>query len=607
MTEKCTSSIFAILGFFLGSIANAQSIPFHPQSVEVMGSESANQSGQSRLRVSVTVDPGEEDKAVFVGNVTACSEVACYRPTTSTKSIALSTTSDGNALTVVEFAIPRIKIISVHFEGLAGAKTIAGSTRIINPMNFDSEYFGESVLVLLQKSVSGNVIRYSPRVAVAGPFHPAAQTVYYNPSVPTVAILGMATTLSIPRSATQNPVVFSVSVHDTLDRFPLVDIYPTIGLSPAAVLSSRQIRQGEGAAQSAEKSDAALLAPPASAVKSVPYTGLIRLDSSAESLVDRANLAAAQSSSTVSATAAATDSCTLFLSSKELAISSAITGTGTVFLRGCENTPPYIHIAVTNVLDTREYGRISFETVGGDARVLLRLKTLPVLALGSQVAINGFTWNGDSGITDGTGYALGFVQNETYAIANNLIGGGVQTFGTYDNNKLVLNQETHVVAKWKEGFAGPLWTYGSALPSFIVGSSTSIIKNGSCSGDSSINRWSAIGSTPSGRLVFVSSTSSGTTSAAELCSVFASLGSNFAIRLDGSTATGMTIDGILVNPIVGSSALVYGSSRRIGYAVKMMSTAAVASTPVISAAPNVPPPTDPCKINPRRCQRQGLN
>lgn len=602
MTPEIFVTLALACGASLSTAASAQTLPFYPRPAEVVSSESPNSPGDSRLRISVTVSQDVGVQQVLVGNITACSESACYRPVTSTKTASLYTTKDGNAETVVEFAIPRAKILSVHFESLPGAKTVVGSVNIANPMVFDEEYFGESVLVVLGKSGGDESGRYAPQFAVAGPFHPAARSVYYNPAIATVARLGMSTTLSIPANATENPVIFNVAVHDTLDKFPLVDIYPAIFLSPPATLSSQEIRRGSALAASSATTGGYV--PPEVSSKSLPKTGLIRLDSDAAAYIEKTNLATAESNAVVAA-AAATDACSLFLSSKQQAISSALSTTGTVFIRGCESTPPYVHIAVSNTLDSREQGSLSY-SIANRVRALLNLQTLPTFASGTQVAINGFTWNGDSGTTSGTGYALGFVQNNEVSLANNLVGGGLQSSGTYDSNKLVLNQESLGVAKWKEGSIPPLWVYNPALPpAFYVGSSTSIVKAGACASDANVNRWSAIGSTPGGRLIFISSTSAGTTSATELCSIFTGLGSNYAIRLDGSTATGMTIDGTLVNPITGSSALVYGPSRHIAYAVQMKYRSVQAGpTPVMYAGPNVPPPRNPCKVDPapRRCQ-----
>ena len=67
----------------------------------------------------------------------------------------------------------------------------------------------------------------------------------------------------------------------------------------------------------------------------------------------------------------------------------------------------------------------------------------------------------------------------------------------------------------------------------------------------------------------ISSTSNGTTSAAELCSVFKALNISDAIRLDGGPSAAMSITGYVKNPLVGLYYLKYGDLRNIAYALAL--------------------------------------
>lgn len=100
----------------------------------------------------------------------------------------------------------------------------------------------------------------------------------------------------------------------------------------------------------------------------------------------------------------------------------------------------------------------------------------------------------------------------------------------------------------------------------VISSSTSVVFNDSCANDSHTDRWSAFGSRHSGRSVFLSSASEGSTNAKEMCRVFRALGISNAIRLDGSSAAAMTINGELVNPLTGIHGAIYGEARYIPYA-----------------------------------------
>jgi exopolysaccharide biosynthesis protein len=66
-------------------------------------------------------------------------------------------------------------------------------------------------------------------------------------------------------------------------------------------------------------------------------------------------------------------------------------------------------------------------------------------------------------------------------------------------------------------------------------------------------------------MLFISSTTQGQTSAAELCPVFKSLLFKNALRLDGGPSTSLVISGKLLNKLEGVDRLKYGESRRVAY------------------------------------------
>lgn len=154
---------------------------------------------------------------------------------------------------------------------------------------------------------------------------------------------------------------------------------------------------------------------------------------------------------------------------------------------------------------------------------------------------------------------VGFPAGNTVRAKNTDVGAG---------NKLVL------------GMSGTkaMFFFETSSPSYnfqsygynLVSSSTSVVKNGVCATSVDSNRWSAIGAnTSTGEIVLVSSTSSGTTTAADLCAVFKAFGINNALRLDGGPSAAMVISGAHLNPLSGAYYLKYGNSRYIAYPIRV--------------------------------------
>lgn len=594
---KMIRYIWLAVGLTYSSASFSEPPPFHPQPALVIQDDSAPASDSTQLKINVSLDDSFNDNQVKVGNISVCSDTACYRPQIPNKIIKLFNTRGGKSEPLVDLLVPNMVVKSIHFETVTGAKTLVGAVTLNAPLNLQNSVQGGELLVLVRRKIEGRNIVYRPVFAVGNLYSNERQSVYYNPNYATVAKLNYDTTISIPPGATNGAQIFSIAVHDTGDDFPLVDIYPVIKfLSPASISTvdlnkSRMSRDAPGIQESASQPSAA--AP--SVKRSVPSTGTIRFGEKASPSSQNLPI----QSPSVSALAA-TDSCVAFLNANVSAISSSLAATGAVYLKGCETAPPYVHIVVSNNADGRELLNLSYNRTGiGD---YLSLQKMETWSPGSQVTINGFTWSGDSGVTSGSGLARGFVQNNSNVLGSNRVMGG--TSGSYDTNKLAFLIQPMVPPRWKEGAVPPLWTTGVDgvnYPYSVVSSSTSILKNGICSGDSAVNRWSAFGTTSGNRMIFVSSTSDGATSAAELCPIFQALGANFAIRLDGSTAAGMTIDGIRRNPITGANAFVYGSSRHIAYSLKVgYRTGSPAGTPIINNRINTP--KNPCVTNPSFCQ-----
>lgn len=192
---------------------------------------------------------------------------------------------------------------------------------------------------------------------------------------------------------------------------------------------------------------------------------------------------------------------------------------------------------------------------------------------GFRVVINGFTWRGDKGIfINSVGVAQGFVKGGDYSSGNRyVVGNNIGESGVADGRKFVAafhsNSGNHfpkLSNDWRL-VGGRMLDWGSGVKS-VISSSTSILRNGVCSGGNERNRCSAVGETASGRMVFISSTGTGEATGSELCQVFLALGVRNAIRLDGGSAASLVVNGRLLNPLRRLRDLIFGPSRRVAWA-----------------------------------------
>jgi Phosphodiester glycosidase len=483
--------------------------------------------------------------------------------------------------------VPFSKFVSVHFETVRGLKVFEGNVQLVEPLVLENNVLGGEILVVGSKASNMSRTVYQPTTAVGNLHSPFRQSVYYNPRFATKAELKFSTTLFLPKNASQSAQIFSVAVHDTGDKYPLVDIFPEIQLRVPASIATQEL-------EPAPSESARTRASAQGKIRSFQKTGTLRFDGK-QSFSSQTQI--------VETTLNSSDACAAWISSISSQISAALSTTGSVYLKGCESLAPFVHIVVSNNSDSRTSMR-SVYSLTGEPSSRLQLSLIESWASGSQVTLNGFTWAGDPGYGTGKGYALGFVQQDTNCIGNNASGGGCSSTEPKDSNKLVFRIWPGRLAEWRESINSPIWTDGDTNGVTIGSSSTSVVKGGLCSGDSLSNRWSAFGTTPDGRMVFASSISDGSTTAAELCPVFKALGANNAIRLDGSTATGITIDGARRNPIIGSFSFLVGPSRYIGHALRVgyRSGAMPGGTPSIDLDGTVQTPRNPCIRNPRLCQ-----
>ncbi len=557
--------------------------PFYVQPASAYAMGASGQQSSHRLRIVLNSDDGETANQVALGSVTVCSKTACFRPETAHQYDVLDT-SLGRATMVADFIFPDTAVDAIYFDSGAADRSIGGKIALSEPLQLKSDYSGSEVMVLVRKTSAASRTKFVPTGVATNLLRDTGVSVYYSPKFATQASLAFGTSLSIPAAATAGPQIFNVAQHDTGEDFPLVDIYPAVQLSSSFTIKANRLEHkvapmisGSGQlsptpAPKPAKSSNLMQAssdatPEAEATSTSARTGVVRFGVNSKG--------GALRQSNVLATPNAWANCVADLSypANQQIITNGLAATGTEYINWCIPLAPYVHIGITNILDSRE--RFSLPHVfNGRAELpqYARLNLQPITYWGphTQMLINGFVWEGDSGTSDGqTGFADGYEYDAGW-FGDNRVGGGATSWQGVDTpggNKIVMGfNDTNKTIQWGES------SVVEVVPISVhhmVSSSTSIMKNGVCGNDSLTNRWSALGTTPTGRIIFISSTSDGQTSAAELCSVFKALGANYALRLDGGPSAAMTIDGKLLNPITGLASFKYGSMRHIAYPLKI--------------------------------------
>lgn len=226
----------AFIFFFLSAHSfGGQLLPHHPQSVEsyIDGTDIVEE--KARLKISLVTMSASIEKGVKVGGVVVCSEKACYKPTTPNY-IDLRNTSKNDVAIVADFTIPLATIRSIHFTDTAGGVIVDGSLVLQNAIQLEKGYHGNALMVLLEKKGTGNKTIYFPSQSASSKISEIANSVYYIPSVTTVANLPNNVIFTLPAGSLAQPQIFNVSTLDVGNKFPLVDIFPYVDLSIPASL-----------------------------------------------------------------------------------------------------------------------------------------------------------------------------------------------------------------------------------------------------------------------------------------------------------------------------------------------------------------------------------
>lgn len=581
-------SSFLFVALFTTHVFAATKLPVYR--TDSFGSRPLTQSEETRLRIVLSGEGSSVERQVRLGNISVCSDSACYQAA-SQQYFDLDVPGNGNGQVVADIVVPIVKIRSVSFESLGGDKLVEGQVMLSEPFQLERDVAAAELLIVLEKKKrTERKISFVATSATASHFSESRTSIYYNPKFGARVQLNHGASLAFPLGATERPQIFSVTVHDTGGKYPVVDIFPEMELRSGAELTLNALVRQPRAVRSDQSQDTPQPEAPmkpgtlgrndaqqGARTVILQRTGVVRDGRLVSVNTDESEPSSFEQTATNSSVW--WSSCVQVLShpASEPTFTRDLAVTGTIQINWCETVSPYVHITITNLRDAREVFSIpSAPKVWVNNILQTPLRRITNWAPNTQVLVNGFTWEGGRGTTAiEYGRPLGYVTwwngASSIYLGSNRVGGGVWTdypgspAGTPGGRKFLMY-------KWPVSNTDFSWVEASSEAVYhgtTVSSSTSVMKYGSCTGDTTVDRWSAIGTTPGGRIVVMSSTSGSQTSAAALCSSFQALGVNNAIRLDGGASAAMTIDGVHRNPLTGTMSFVFGDARHIPYPLKI--------------------------------------
>ena len=572
---------FSLFGL-ISSIATA-SPPFYSRPIDSFKPAETLKPGQIRFRVSVTANEKMPDARVRLGALIFCSDTACYRPETPDY-VNLSNTKNGTSTVIADAILPNDVIQSIYFETVAGTKTIGGEIALKNPLNLNDGYPAGELLLVLDKILDGKNIKYHPTASSGILFNESFQSIYYNPQFPVSTDLRLGSHLEIPAHALDNSQILLVAVDDVGSAFPSVDIYPEVNFrKPAKFTGHVIVREGLGGQLTTTPPVTSLPRAGASSLPPQPLpssaTVELKIDRTGVFNLNDVNYLGSHSKINEETTGTQGSDCISLLTSpaNKQIITNSLATQGAAYLDWCTNIEPHIHIALVNLSDKRIRYELPLARTDADNKgnFYLYLRPLSQWTSNSLIGLNGFTWSGDEGTAlNQLALADGYMSSAGFPYGTNRQGGGnAGGSGQSAGNKFVMGSRGGNM-----GFAFyELSDVGATFQDYtynVVSSSTSVVKYGNCTTDSTSSRWSAAGvnlQDPSGqaRIVLVSSTTSGTTTAAALCPIFKAMNITNALRMDGGPSAGITMYGRLLNPLEGIYRLKYGDARNIAYGLSL--------------------------------------
>src|SRR5450830_14490 len=549
--------------------------------------------GSIRVRISVAGTGPVNEPAVHLKGLVLCSGTRCFKAPVN-GNFKVSDTSTNQATLVADVVIPTTTIDRIYFEDEQTAKSLTEQIKIADFPKVLDGVNSMQLVVYVAKQGAGTALKFAPAKTASQYLAPAGQSVFYDPDVGVAVDLKLGTKLVIPKGALNRPAIFTVAVHDIGELYPTVDIMPEVALAkPATIevppidMKERELNRPAGAPKVPEPKP---FTDPVSgrvvgSFSTMPQANAERLKITINKTKTiwsdewkRQNRDGRPVSGNDARETQDWANCGDMLRAGMQSIRDASRINSAVQVRWCANLPPYVNILYFNTNDRRNRLDVTTESANGNPFGPFNLKTINSFGGGAGFGmINGFYWTGDYGFFGGTGKINGYVQNRQrgnwYLVGNNTRGGGYADRNSHwsDGNKRA------VAFDEPTGKGNPYWwdDYGYLAPRFsdgnILSSSTSVIKDGECSGDTLQNRWSAFGAGP-GEVVMISSAKGAATNAQEMCQVFQAFSMQNAIRMDGGPSAAMMITDELLNPLSGWDYTKFGPMRHIAWGIRMVYT-----------------------------------
>lgn len=532
---------FVLGALFLSTTSIYAGLP--PFTAQSLAKYDGNQTDHlSRLRINLTVSNNTDSGEINVSNLTLCSSSSCWKAEVNNYIPVINSSTTRGQL-IADVQIPKNEQIKeIFFEPTTGKQSIEGELKLAQPIKIESDYQGNNLYIVLDKTNKGNgVARYFPIAATALPYNPEAKYYLVDPKFNQTINLNSKSSIKFPSKFLNQAQLFIITEHNVGKKFPLLDIYPYVKGN-----GNLEIKLAETGKKTTTTLNSKTATPITYSQISESSTRVIEGSDTPSNAAQKATMAAA------AATCASTITANL------ASYRNTLKGTGVARISACENIAPNIHIAFINAKDSRIKYALPV-SVSSTASIPHQLNLLRMSNYGGIALVNGFMWDGDAGaLSGGKGTAKGFLNTDNVVRAKNTDGGNKLTFGVSSTKGLGFFETSSPTYNFQ--------SYGYNL----ISSSTSVVKNGVCTTSTENNKWSAIGANLStGEIVMVSSTSSGTTTAANLCSVFKAFGINYAIRLDGGPSAAMIISGTHLNPLTGAYYLKYGNMRHIAYPIQI--------------------------------------
>jgi hypothetical protein len=529
------------------------------------------------MRITIAGEVPQPEQSIRIGDLLLCSSVECYRAHTSGY-LNIANTATGKAAVIADVSIPVTKITDVYFADVSSRSVVGGHLKLETPLAIEKDFPAIEFMISVRKQNNGTQTTYVPVQSASMYFTDDSEIVHYLPSVQTVAELSLGTKLTIPAGAVDRPQIFNIGITKVGEMFPKIDILPYINLKKPGNIEVPAVRTGSATHDfivpinpAGQSEDAQTLNMPAA--RQTAKVAFLRTAVIEPSVLEKSLLGTASGAPNPSSATSPPKPCAEYLAQPIVLgmINLMAMQTGAVRVTACEKVKPFIHIVYVMINDSRIKFSIPYKTstAGSGNGPYLSLQRISSFGTAPSTAlINGFTWEGNLGIFEGdSGKALGIVRSNGIALGDNVVGGGATCANcATDGSKFVMAfsgdrarprfLETRLVSD--------LGTFSQD----VVSTSTSVIKNGACQTPGTPSRWSAVGAF-NGRMVLISSTSSGQTSAAELCAVFKALAIRDALRLDGGPSASLMVSGELLNPLEGWDRTKYGMSRRIAYPLRI--------------------------------------